>query len=245
MSCSKIRKHLEAAEAEVRHALTASLENKHEENLTLLVDTLNNIKELLVTTPIRGVDNVTEHYRKNAEHNFTIPDPDGGVNTVDGYKFSLESDIDLNTGGYKVPADILQFPTTIPGADIKIDSTVSTTLASTNQVNLAGKAAMNVYGGLMEFADGATALLGSKNSDKLLAKAGKLSSVLEDTMRDLPASIEAAANELEKSGIAQKLETIVSSGELEEGLKETLSKSEEKLKEMSNKYGDFFKKNLT
>ena len=52
-----------------------------------------------------------------------IPDPDGGVNTVDGYKFSLESDIDLNTGGYKVPADILQFPTTIPGADIKIDST--------------------------------------------------------------------------------------------------------------------------
>ena len=123
MSCSKIRKHLEAAEGEVRQALTASLENKHEENLTLLVDTLNNIKELLVTTPIRGVDNVTEHYRRNAEHNFTVPDPDGGVNTVDGYKFSLESDIDLNTGGYKVPADILQFPTTIPGADIKIDST--------------------------------------------------------------------------------------------------------------------------
>lgn len=123
MSCSKIRQHLEAAEGEVRQALAASLENKHEENLTLLVDTLNNIKELLVTTPIRGVDNVTEHYRKNAEHNFTIPDPDGGVNTVDGYKFSLESDIDLNTGGYKVPADILQFPTTIPGADIKIDTT--------------------------------------------------------------------------------------------------------------------------
>ena len=125
MSCSKIRKHLEAAEGEVRQALTASLENKHEENLTLLVDTLNNIKELLVTTPIRGVDNVTEHYRRNAEHNFTVdvPDPDGGVNTVDGYKFSLESDVDLNTGGYKVPADILQFPTTIPGADIKLDST--------------------------------------------------------------------------------------------------------------------------
>ena len=124
MSCSKIRKHLEAAEAEVRHALTASLENKHEENLTLLVDTLNNIKELLVTTPIRGTDNVTEHYRRNAEHNFSVStDPDGGVNTVDGYQFGLESDIDLNTGGYKVPADILQFPTTIPGADIKLDST--------------------------------------------------------------------------------------------------------------------------
>ena len=123
MSCSKIRKHLEAAEEEIRQALIASMENKHEENLTLLVDTLNNVKELLVTTPIRGTDNTTEYYRKNAEHNFTISDPDGGVNTVDGYKFNLESDIDLNTGGYKVPADILQFPTTIPGADIKIDTT--------------------------------------------------------------------------------------------------------------------------
>tara|TARA_B100001175_G_scaffold311081_1_gene315025 strand:+ start:1306 stop:1908 length:603 start_codon:yes stop_codon:yes gene_type:complete len=122
MSCSKIRQHLEAAEEEVRQALAASIDNKHEENLTLLVDTLNNIKELLVTTPIRGVDNLTEHYRNYAEHNFTVPDADGGVNTVDGYKFSLESDIDLNTGGYKVPADILQFPTTIPGADLKIDS---------------------------------------------------------------------------------------------------------------------------
>jgi len=123
MSCSKIRQHLEAAEEEVRQALAASIDNKHEENLTLLVDTLNNIKELLVTTPIRGVDNLTEHYRNYAEHNFTVPDADGGVNTVDGYKFSLESDIDLNTGGYKVPADILQFPTTIPGADLKIDTT--------------------------------------------------------------------------------------------------------------------------
>ena len=154
----------------------------------------------------------------------------------------IATDPDSRNGNIKLDASK---SVTLEAPDIKIDSTVSTTLASTNQVNLAGKAAMNVYGGLMDFADGATSLLGSKNSDKLLAKAGKLSSVLEDTMRDLPASIEAAANELEKSGITQKLETIVSSGELEEGLKETLSKSEEKLKEMSNKYGDFFKKNLT
>tara|TARA_B100000427_G_scaffold195732_1_gene162708 strand:+ start:997 stop:1623 length:627 start_codon:yes stop_codon:yes gene_type:complete len=75
MSCSKIRKHLEAAEEEIRLALTASLENKHEENLTLLVDTLNNVKELLVTTPIRGTDNTTEYYKKNAEHNFKLDSP--------------------------------------------------------------------------------------------------------------------------------------------------------------------------
>ena len=92
MSCSKIRKHLEAAEAEVRHALTASLENKHEENLTLLVDTLNNIKELLVTTPIRGTDNTHEYYKKNAEHNFQLDSP-------------------------YLDSNVINFPTSIPGID--------------------------------------------------------------------------------------------------------------------------------
>ena len=93
MSCSKIRKHLEAAEEEIRHALTASLENKHEENLTLLVDTLNNIKELLVTTPIRGTDNTHEYYKKNAEHNFKLESP-------------------------YLDSNVINFPTSIPGMDI-------------------------------------------------------------------------------------------------------------------------------
>ena len=72
MSCSLIRKHLEAAEEEIRQALVASIDKKHEENLTLLVDTLNNVKELLITTPIRGTDNTHEYYKKNAEHNFKL-----------------------------------------------------------------------------------------------------------------------------------------------------------------------------
>ena len=93
MSCSKIRKHLEAAEEEIRHALTASLENKHEENLTLLVDTLNNVKELLVTTPIRGTDNTTEYYKKNAEHNFKLESP-------------------------YMDSNVINFPTSIPGMDV-------------------------------------------------------------------------------------------------------------------------------
>ena len=93
MSCSKIRKHLEAAEEEIRHALTASLENKHEENLTLLVDTLNNVKELLVTTPIRGTDNTHEYYKKNAEHNFKLESP-------------------------YLDSNVINFPTSIPGMDI-------------------------------------------------------------------------------------------------------------------------------
>jgi len=93
MSCSKIRKHLEAAEEEIRHALTASLENKHEENLTLLVDTLNNVKELLITTPIRGTDNTTEYYKKNAEHNFKLESP-------------------------YMDDNVINFPTSIPGMDV-------------------------------------------------------------------------------------------------------------------------------
>ena len=93
MSCSKIRKHLEAAEEEIRQALTASLENKHEENLTLLVDTLNNVKELLITTPIRGTDNTTEYYKKNAEHNFKLESP-------------------------YMDDNVINFPTSIPGMDV-------------------------------------------------------------------------------------------------------------------------------
>ena len=93
MSCSLIRKHLEAAEEEIRQALVASIDKKHEENLTLLVDTLNNIKELLVTTPIRGTDNTHEYYKKNAEHNFKLESP-------------------------YLDSNVINFPTSIPGMDI-------------------------------------------------------------------------------------------------------------------------------
>ena len=98
MSCSLIRKHLEAAEEEIRQALVASLDKKHEENLTLLVDTLNNVKELLITTPIRGTDNTHEYYKKNAEHNFKLESP-------------------------YMDSNVINFPTTIPGID-PVDFTV-------------------------------------------------------------------------------------------------------------------------
>ena len=90
MACKNIRKHLEAAEEEIRQALISSMDNKHEENLTLLVQTLNNIKELLVTTPIRGTDNTTEYYKRNAEHNFKLDSP-------------------------YLDNKVINFPTTIPG----------------------------------------------------------------------------------------------------------------------------------
>jgi hypothetical protein len=113
---------------------------------------------------------------------------------------------------------------------------------------------MNLYGGICDFADGATSLLGSKNTDKLAAKTGKLSSALEDLMRDLPTTMEATANELKKSGLPAKLKEFAKSddvanlteqvGEIGEGLTENLSQFEEQTKELSEKFGSFFKDNL-
>ena len=138
--------------------------------------------------------------------------------------------------------------------DIEVTSSVSTKIVSENTVNFVGKGIMNVYGGLMDFSDGATALLGSKNSNKEAAKAGKLSSSFEDIMRDVETSLEATANELKKSKVPAKLKQIAESAEVAEltsqmegmagdmeGLKSTFEKQAE---EMSKKFGGFFKNNL-
>ena len=142
----------------------------------------------------------------------------------------------------------------IEAPDVECTSTVCTKIVSANQVNVIGEGIMNVYGGLMDFADGATSLLGSKNTDKLAAKTGKLSSALEDLMRDLPTTMEATANELKKSGLPAKLKEFAKSddvanlteqvGEIGQGLTENLSQFEEQTKELSEKFGSFFKDNL-
>ena len=142
----------------------------------------------------------------------------------------------------------------IESPDVEVTSSLSTKIVSANTVNVVGEGIMNVYGGLMDFADGATALLGSKNGDKISAKAGKLSSSFEDIMRDLPSTMEAAANELKKSGLPEKLKELANSPEIAEltgqmegmagemeGLKSTFEKQAE---EMSKKFGGFFKDNL-
>jgi len=46
--------------------------------------------------------------------------------------------------------------------DIEVNSSVATKIVSENTVNLVGSGIMNVYGGMMDFADGATKLKGSK-----------------------------------------------------------------------------------
>ena len=142
----------------------------------------------------------------------------------------------------------------IKAPNVDLNSTSMLNLFSEGQVNAVGKSIMNVYGGLMDFADGATALLGSKTADKAEAKAGKLSSAFEDSIRDVELSLEATANELKKSKLPAKLKQIAQSPEVAEltsqmegmagdmeGLKSVFEKQAE---EMSNKLGGFFKDNL-
>ena len=142
----------------------------------------------------------------------------------------------------------------IKAPNVDLNSTSMLNLFSEGQVNAVGKSIMNVYGGLMDFADGATATLGSKTADKVAAKAGKLSSAFEDSIRDVELSLEATANELKKSKLPAKLKQIAQSPEIAEltsqmegmdgdmeGLKSVFEKQAE---EMSNKLGGFFKENL-
>ena len=105
MTCNSIRTHIEEADAALRKATVIALENKHDEQLETLFEALSKVKELILTTPIRITDNTSDYYRNNAEYNF-----------------NLESDINLETGGYKIPADVITFPTEYSGEDISIDT---------------------------------------------------------------------------------------------------------------------------
>ena len=73
MATNDIRKHLIAAEEELRLAFVESLENKYDENLSMLVECLNSVKDVIACTPvIRSTDNINDYYRKKAEHDFKL-----------------------------------------------------------------------------------------------------------------------------------------------------------------------------
>ena len=70
-----IRKHIEAADDALRWAIIEALENKRDEQLETLFEALSKVKELILTTPIRSVDNVTSYYRNKAEYDFKLDSP--------------------------------------------------------------------------------------------------------------------------------------------------------------------------
>ena len=94
MACNDIRKHLIAAEEELRLAFVESLENKYDENLSMLVECLNSVKDVIACTPvIRSTDNINDYYRKKAEHDFKLG---GDLDAMDNVlQFPIGNDLDL------------------------------------------------------------------------------------------------------------------------------------------------------
>ena len=86
-----IRKHIEAADDALRLAIIEALEKKQDEQLETLFEALSKVKELILTTPIRSVDNVTSYYRNKAEYDFKL-DSDV-LHTSDPIGYSLNTDL--------------------------------------------------------------------------------------------------------------------------------------------------------
>ena len=97
MACNDIRKHLIAAEEELRLAFVESLENRYDDNLSMLVECLNSVKDVIACTPIRGTDNINDYYRKKAEYDFNLDTKVGGdLDAMDNVlQFPIGNDLDL------------------------------------------------------------------------------------------------------------------------------------------------------
>ena len=67
-----IRKHIEAADDALRLAIIEALENKRDEQLETMFEALTKVRELILTTPIRAVDNTTSYYRNKAEYDLSL-----------------------------------------------------------------------------------------------------------------------------------------------------------------------------
>ena len=94
-----IRKHIQAADDALRLAIIEAIEKKQDEQLQTLFEALSKVKELILTTPIRGVDNVTSYYRNNAEYNFKLDSPHlNDTIEWDG----IGDDIGYTLGGFNV-----------------------------------------------------------------------------------------------------------------------------------------------
>ena len=120
-----IRKHIEAADDALRLAIIEALENKRDEQLETMFEALGKVRELILTTPIRSVDNLTSYYRNKAEYDFKLDSPfldDKVVTFPTAYTGAEGNDhIEINTGdvaagtvsfedyGYSLNQDVVIF----------------------------------------------------------------------------------------------------------------------------------------
>ena len=130
MTCNSIRKHIEAADEALREATILALKNKQDEQLETLFEALSKVKELILTTPIRGVDNVTSYYRNKAEYDFKLDSPflDDTVVTfptaVPGA--AVEDRIEINTNDFVGAADTITFDGNLEDYGYSLNSDVIT-----------------------------------------------------------------------------------------------------------------------
>ena len=97
-----IRKHIEAADDALRLAIIEALEKKQDEQLQTLFEALSKVKELILTTPIRSVDNVTSYYRNKAEYDFKLDSPHLTDTIADIEWDGIGDDIGYTLGGFDV-----------------------------------------------------------------------------------------------------------------------------------------------
>ena len=100
-----IRKHIEAADDALRSAIIEALEKKRDEQLETMFEALGKVRELILTTPIRSVDNVVSYYKNKAEHDFNLDLKEEDY----GYKLNIE-DINIFTNKHGKDLDSLDGP---------------------------------------------------------------------------------------------------------------------------------------
>ena len=100
-----IRKHIEAADDALRSAIIEALEKKRDEQLETMFEALSKVRELILTTPIRSVDNVVSYYKNKAEYDFNLD-----LNEEDyGYKLNVDN-INIFTNKHGKDMDNLDGP---------------------------------------------------------------------------------------------------------------------------------------
>ena len=100
-----IRKHIEAADDALRSAIIEALEKKRDEHLETMFEALSKVRELILTTPIRSVDNVVSYYKNKAEYDFSLDLKDEDY----GYKLNVD-DINIFTNKHGKDMDNLDGP---------------------------------------------------------------------------------------------------------------------------------------
>ena len=117
-----IRKHIEHADDALRCAIIECLEKKQDEQLDLLFDALQHVRQLMLTTPIVPEEtsfsfNLSSDYLDSNVINF----PDGTVAGTHVRGGEGEDHINLG-GGYKLNEDVISFGGKKHGKDLdKLD----------------------------------------------------------------------------------------------------------------------------